>query len=286
MSHCSRTLPSPQHPNQLTPFPKKATNIYGMTFLAFQAQWIPSLQQCKASLWGTASQHGLEVAMKINKIQILMNKDTLCWEAFFPWELYGPSNPAAGLLQSLSSDAWGRGRPNSSLLNLEGQRCLTENTNERQNVLMAKAGLVFSTTKYFRTNLAAEKWEMTTWTAEFTSCGRDAAASCLLLIGGWVGWVPAFLCQLCCQHAPAVPPGPGEPQDRQHNPPGCAHSHTQGRHTAGTLERKEERAICLANFSASILMAANSNSSCQRGGWGGPHGEKNVWEQRKKCLTC
>lgn len=43
----------------------------------------------------------------------------------------------------------------------------------------------------------------------------------------------------------------------------CAHSHTHGRHKPDTLEQKEDRAICLANFNASILIAANSNSSCQ-----------------------
>lgn len=42
--------------------------------------------------------------------------------------------------------------------------------------------------------------------------------------------------------------------------------HTHGRHktdTSASKERKEDRVICLANFSASILIAANSNSSCQ-----------------------
>lgn len=43
----------------------------------------------------------------------------------------------------------------------------------------------------------------------------------------------------------------------------CAHSHTHGRHKPDTLEQKEDRAICLASFNASILIAANSNSSCQ-----------------------
>lgn len=33
MSHCSKTLPSYQHPIQLKPPPKKATNIFGLTFL-------------------------------------------------------------------------------------------------------------------------------------------------------------------------------------------------------------------------------------------------------------
>lgn len=42
-----------------------------------------------------------------------MNKDTLCWDAFFPQELYSPSKPAvvpffrslkAGLIELLTSE--------------------------------------------------------------------------------------------------------------------------------------------------------------------------------------
>lgn len=114
---------------------------------------------------------------------------------------------------------------------------------------------------------------------------RKERCCCFLPVVNWgVSGVTAFLCQLCCQHAPGVPPG--APGQAALGSPGCAHSHTQGRHKAGTLERQEERAICLANFSASILMAANSSSSCPRVWWGSPPtGKKNVVRTWSKWLT-
>lgn len=122
MSHCSRTLPSPQHPNQLIPFPKKATNIYGMTSLAFQTQRVPcaSLQQCKASLRHNQPARAGSSNEKI-RFRSLWIKTHCVGKLFF----LGSSVALPTLLQSLSSDAWGQGWLNSSLLNFEGQRCLT-----------------------------------------------------------------------------------------------------------------------------------------------------------------
>lgn len=91
---------------------------------------------------------------------------------------------------------------------------------------------------------------------------------CFLPVVNWgVSGVTALLCQLCCQHAPGVPPG-------QAALGLCTLTHT-GQAQSGTLERREDRAICLANFRASILMAANSSSSCHRVWWGSsPQGKK------------
>lgn len=213
-----------------------------------------------------------------------MNKDTLCWEAFFPWELY----TLPTLLQSLSSDAWGQDRLNSSLLNLEGQRCLTSSCKYQQKTKCpyGQSNWVFFTIKHFGTNPAAEKWLTATWTAESMSCGRNSC--CFLPV---VNWGVSGAGGLCVSSAASMllvsPQGPRESPaagTAALGSPGCSHSHTQGRHKPGTLERKEERAICLANFSASILMAANSNSSCQRVWWGVTHrGKKMESEQRKKA---
>lgn len=90
------TAISPQHPHQLIPFPKKATNIYGMTSLAFQTQRVPcaSLQQCKASLrhnqpaWAGSSNEKI-------RFRSLWIKTHCVGRLFFPWELCSPSNPAA-----------------------------------------------------------------------------------------------------------------------------------------------------------------------------------------------
>lgn len=54
---------------------------------------------------------------------------------------------------------------------------------------------------------------------------------CFLPVVNWgVSGVTAFLCQLCCQHAPGVP---REPQDKQHSAPQAVHTHT---HRAGTKQ--------------------------------------------------
>lgn len=116
------TAISPQHPHQLIPFPKKATNIYGMPSLAFQTQRVPcaSLQHCKASLrhnqpaWAGSSNEKI-------RFRSLWIKTHCVGRLFF----LGSSVALPTLLQSLSSDAWGQGWLNSSLLNFEGQRCLT-----------------------------------------------------------------------------------------------------------------------------------------------------------------
>lgn len=232
MPHCSRTLPSPQHSYQLIPFPKKATNIYGRTFLAFQTQWVPcaSLQQCKASLWGTTTQHGLEVAMKKIRFRSLWIKTHCVGRPFF----LGSSVALPTLLQDCfcpflqmpeGEVDW---IPHFQTQRVKGVWLQAENTSRRQNVLMAIAGLVFFTIKYPRTNLAAEKWQ--------TDCRihllleGTLLLSCLLLIGVWVGRVPAFLCQLCCQHAPGVPPGSPRTSSTR-LPRLCTLTHTGQAHT-------------------------------------------------------
>lgn len=53
---------------------------------------------------------------------------------------------------------------------------------------------------------------------------------------------------------------------KQHSGSLSVHTHTHCRHktdTSVSKEQKEDRVICLASVSASILIAANSNSSCQ-----------------------
>lgn len=132
MSHCSRTLPSPWHPIQLTPFPKKASNIYRITFLAFQTLWVPcaSLQQCKASLWGTTGQQDLEVAMKKIRFRSLWIKTHCAVRPFF----LGSFVALPTLVQSLSSHASGQGGLNSSIPNTESQRCLTSSWKYQQKI--------------------------------------------------------------------------------------------------------------------------------------------------------
>lgn len=156
-----------------------------------------------------------------------MTKDTLCCEAFFPWEFCSPSNPGAVPFFTCLRARW------TELLNSKHWESKVSDFKLKipaENILMAKAGLVFFTTKYFRTNVASEKWQTATWTAESISHGRNAAAaSCLLLIGVWVGWQ-----HFCVSSAASMLlVSPQEPQDKQHSAPQAVHTHT---HRAGTKQ--------------------------------------------------
>lgn len=175
-----------------------------MTFLAFQTLWVPraSLQQSKPSLWGTTSQQDLEVAMK--KVRF-MNKDTLCCEAFFPWELCSPSNPAAlpsfrclsaRSTDFLTSKHWGS--------KVSGFRLKTP-AEDRMSLWPNQAWC--SSPSKVLGQILLQRNNKRHLDCRIHLLWKERCCCFLPAVNWGVSGVRAFLCQLCCQHAPGVPPG-------------------------------------------------------------------------------
>lgn len=133
-----------------------------------------------------------------------MNKDTLWCEAFFPWELCSPSNPAAvpffrclraRLTDFFTSKHWGSKVSDFKL------KILSE---DRMSLWPKQAW--YSSPSNILGQILLQGNDKHHLGRRIHLLLKERC--CFLPVVNWgVSGVTAFLCQLCCQHAPGVPPG-------------------------------------------------------------------------------